>query len=225
MLSKSNPLLVTRSHLFSTALVAMLALQFLSRHRGLPMPQAIFYQLLFKQRLLHVYFGEPVLPTAQSRSHGQVWHCGSFRIVSDHFLARTPFALAFGFGVALKHVSSRPPGTAWKNPKKTLKKIHSSYKWGLPIAVTWAMSITNSNTEDEVSIIFDLKMALRLWSQLLVLEMATITAVYFSSTIFDGIYIWHRTPKFAESLSSHREKLSTLSCHDIHIWSSFAPVA
>jgi hypothetical protein len=72
MLSKSNPLLVTRSHLFSTALVAMLALQFLSRHRGLPMPQAIFYQLLFKQRLLHVYFGEPVLPTAQSRSHGQV---------------------------------------------------------------------------------------------------------------------------------------------------------
>ena len=151
MLSKSNPLLVTRSHLFSTALVAMLALQFLSRHRGLPMPQAIFYQLLFKQRLLHVYFGEPVLPTAQSRSHGQVWHCGSFRIVSDHFLARTPFALAFGFGVALKHVSSRPAGTAWKNPKKTLKKIHSSYKWGLPIAVTWAMSITNSNTEDEVS--------------------------------------------------------------------------
>ena len=120
MLSKSNPLLVTRSHLFSTALVAMLALQFLSRHRGLPMPQAIFYQLLFKQRLLHVYFGEPCF--TQQHSHVRTGASLTLRIVSDRFpitswLVR-PFALAFGFGVALKHVSSRPAGTAGKILKK-----------------------------------------------------------------------------------------------------------
>ena len=62
-------------------------------------------------------------------------------------------------------LETRQLAASWhclEKSQKTLKKIHSSYKWGMPITVTWTMSITNSNTEDEVSIMFGLKIAPRL---------------------------------------------------------------